>query len=79
MGKDRICNGCANNNNGWCKARKTNKGLRNLTTCEFRKDDSLLKLERYYEQKKYELELENNAFNRGVIKGLEIALKIMRE
>ena len=79
MGKDRICNGCANNNNGWCKARKTNKGLRDLTSCEFRKDDSLLKLENYCNQKKFELEFEDSDFNKGIIRGLEIALKIMKD
>lgn len=35
-------------------------------------------LKDYYNQKKYELEIENNEYNRGVIKGLEIALYIMR-
>lgn len=78
MAKDRICNGCVNNNNGWCKARKTNKGLKDLTTCEFKKDDNLLKLENYYSQKKIELEFDNSDFNKGIIRGLEIALKIMK-
>lgn len=35
------------------------------------------KLKDYYEQKKFELEIENNAYNRGVVKGLEVAIKIM--
>ena len=35
------------------------------------------KLQGYYKQKKFELEIENNAYNRGVVKGMEIALKIM--
>ena len=35
------------------------------------------KLQGYYEQKKFELEIENNAYNRGIVKGLEVALKIM--
>lgn len=37
MAKDRICNDCKYNNNGWCKARKTNKGLRDLLECDFKK------------------------------------------
>ena len=52
LAKDRICNECKYYNNGWCKARKTNKGLRDLIECEFKrtnkvdvaKDESLKKL-----------------------------------
>lgn len=79
MAKDRICNGCMNNNNGWCKVRKTNQGLKDLMECEFKKTDSLVKLQNYLEQKKFELEVDNNSYNRGVVKGLEVALKIVEE
>lgn len=41
MAKDRICNDCKYNNNGWCKARKTNKGLKDLLECEFKKSNKL--------------------------------------
>lgn len=85
MAKDRICNGCAYNNNGWCTMRKTNQGLKDLTTCEYKPDNKIedvdskvLKLEEYLGQKKFELTVDNNAFNRGVVKGLEYALLIMR-
>lgn len=79
MAKDRICNNCTYNNNGWCKARKTNKGLKDLIECEYKKTDKLERLEEYKEQKKFELNIENNAYNRGVVKGLEIALAIMKQ
>lgn len=78
MAKDRICNGCTYNNNGWCKARKTNQGLKNLIECEFRKTDSLIQLENFIKQKKFELKVDNSAYNRGIIKGLEIALEIIK-
>ena len=41
MAKDRLCTDCIYNNNGWCKARKTNKGLRDLLECEFKKSDRI--------------------------------------
>lgn len=43
---------------------------------------SLEKLERYYEQKKWEYEnidIEHNIGNEGILKGLEIAISIMNE
>ncbi len=79
MAKERLCTKCTYNNNGWCNKRKTNKGLKDLTDCEYRKTDNLTKLENYLEQKRFELEVENNSYNRGVVRGLEIALKIMKE
>jgi hypothetical protein len=79
MGKDKICNGCVYNNNGWCKARKTNQGLKDLVTCEYRKTDNLVRLEGFIEQKKFELGIQKTSYNRGVLDGLEIALKIMKE
>ena len=57
MSKERLCTKCTYNNNGWCNKRKTNKGLRDLTDCEYRKTDSLVKLKSYYEQKKWEYEV----------------------
>lgn len=39
MAKDRIYNDCRYNNNGWCKARKTNKGLRDLLECNLKKSN----------------------------------------
>lgn len=77
MAKERLCTNCTYNNNGWCNKRKTNKGLKDLTDCEFRKTSNMLKLEGYLEQKKFELEVENNSFNRGLIRGLEVAIKII--
>lgn len=79
MAKERLCTKCTYNNNGWCNKRKTNKGLKELTDCEYRKTDNLTKLENYLEQRRFELEVENNSFNRGMVKGLEIALKIIKE
>ena len=79
MAKERLCTKCTYNNNGWCNKRKTNKGLKDLTDCEYRKTDGLVKLNNYLEQKRFELEVENNSYNRGVVRGLEIALKIIKE
>lgn len=79
MAKERLCTNCTYNNNGWCNKRKTNKGLRDLTDCEYRKTESTVKLKNFLEQKKFELEIEDNAYNRGMIKGLEIALRILNE
>lgn len=53
-----------------------------LIGCEYRKTNNLAKLQRYYEQKKWEyenIECEHNIGNEGILKGLEIAIKIMNE
>lgn len=78
MAKERLCTNCTYNNNGWCNKRKTNKGLRDLTDCEYRKTESTVKLNNFLEQKRFELEIEDNDYNRGIVKGLEIALKILK-
>lgn len=80
MSKERICNNCTFNNNGWCSKRKTNKGLKDLTECEYMQNDRLTKLKRYYDQKKFEYECSYDDFSirdEGILKGLEIAIKIM--
>ena len=79
MAKERLCTNCTYNNNGWCNKRKTNKGLKDLINCEYRETDKMVKLNDYLIQKKFELEVDNNSFNRGLIKGLEIAIKIIEE
>ena len=82
MAKNRICKECKYNNNGWCEARKTNKGLKDLLNCEYRKTDNLIKLQGYFKQKKWEYEnidIEHSVTNKGMLKGLEIAIKIMEE
>lgn len=79
MAKERLCTNCTYNNNGWCNKRKTNKGLKELTDCEYRKTENTVKLNNFLEQKRFELEIEDNAFNRGMVKGLEIALRILNE
>ena len=79
MAKERLCTNCSYNNSGWCNKRKTNKGLRDLTDCEYRKTENTVKLNNFLEQKRFELEIEDNAFNRGMVKGLEIALRILNE
>lgn len=79
MSKERLCTKCTYNNNGWCNKRKTNKGLKELTDCKYRKTESTVKLNNFLEQKRFELEIEDNAFNRGMVKGLEIALRILNE
>lgn len=51
-----------------------------LIGCEYRKTNNLAKLQRYYEQKKWEYEnidCEHNIGNEGILKGLEIAINIM--
>ena len=78
MSKERLCTNCTYNNNGWCNKRKTNKGLKELTDCEYRKTESTVKLYNFLEQKRFELEIEDNDYNRGMVKGLEIALKILK-
>ena len=79
MSKERLCTKCTYNNNGWCNKRKTNKGLKELTDCKYRKTEITVKLNNFLEQKRFELEIEDNAFNRGIVKGLEIALRILNE
>lgn len=63
------------------KCTNCKKGLTHLTDCECRKTDSLVKLKAYYEQKKWEYENiddEHNIGNEGILKGLEIAINIMK-
>lgn len=79
MAKERLCTNCTYNNNGWCTVRKTNKDLKDLLECEYKKINSIVKLEKYLEQKEFEVKMENTSYNRGLIKGLEIALKIISE
>ena len=79
MAKERLCTNCTYNNNGWCNKRKTNKGLKELTDCKYRKTESTVKLNNFLEQKRFELEIEDNDFNRGMVKGLEIALRILND
>lgn len=79
MAKERLCINCTYNNNGCCNKRKTNKGLKELTDCKHRKTESTVKLNNFLEQKRFELGIEDNAFNRGMVKGLEIALRILNE
>ena len=79
MAKERLCTNCTYNNNGWCNKRKTNKGLKDLTDCEYRKTENTVKLNNFIEQKRFEIEIEDNAFNRGIVKGLEIALRILND
>lgn len=73
----KMCDKCTYYSNGWCHFRKTNK-LKELTDCEHKKTDSLIKLEAFYEQKKFELKLDPGEYNEGIVKGLEIALMIMK-
>ena len=58
---------------------KEDKGLKELTDCKYRKTEATVKLNNFLEQKRFELEIEDNAFNRGMIKGLEIALRILND
>lgn len=37
----------------------------------------LMTLKDYLKQKKFELEIENNSYNRGVVKGIELSLAIL--
>ena len=79
MAKERLCINCTYKNNGRCNKRKTNKGLKELIECKYRKTESTVKLNNFLEQKRFELENEDNDFNRGMVKGLEIALIILNE
>ena len=79
MAKEILCTDCTYNNNGWCNKRKTNRGLRDLTECEFRETNKVVKLNNYLNQKKFELQIDDTSYNRGMVKGLEIALKIINE
>ena len=36
MAKNTLCIDCPYYNNGWCKRRKTNQGLKDLLDCEFK-------------------------------------------
>ena len=58
---------------------KEDKGIKELTDCKYRKTEATVKLNNFLEQKRFELEIEDNAFNRGMVKGLEIALRILNE
>lgn len=58
------------------KQKEENQFLKEVAL-QSRERTQLEKLEEYKEQKKFELCVENNAYNRGYIKGLEIAIKIM--
>lgn len=40
MSKNTLCKDCISNNNGWCKKRKTNQGLKELSECEFKEKES---------------------------------------
>lgn len=54
--------------------------IKELIDCEDRNTNNLLKLQKYYEQKKWEYEnidCEHNIGNEGILKGLEIAINIM--
>ena len=79
MAKERLCTKCKYNNNGWCEAKRTNKGLKDLVECEFRKTKSSDKLYDFYKQKKFEYEVTKDEYTRGMIKGLEIAILINKE
>lgn len=83
-----ICKECEFNNNGWCNKRNTNKGLKDLTECEYRKDKKVKRIEAYTEQAKFDLEMDKEYSNKteseikwqeGIIRGLEIALRILRD
>ena len=58
---------------------KEDKGIKELTDCKYRKTEATVKLNNFLEQKRFELEIEDNVFNRGMVKGLEIALRILNE
>ena len=49
---------------------------------EYGKRYNLIKLQKYYEDKKWEydnIDIEHNNTNKGILKGLEIALQIMNK
>lgn len=51
--------------------------LSNFKTLEEQQRYGIMTLRDCVKQKKLELEIDNNAYNRGFLKGLEMALKIM--
>ncbi len=40
MNRNKLCCGCKNYDNDWCKVRKTNRDLHKLTSCKFRDEIS---------------------------------------
>ena len=45
---------------------------------ENKKQNNLVKLENYLEQKQFELKIDNNPYDRGIVKGVKIALAILK-
>ena len=75
---NRVCKDCTYNNNGWCGVRKTNKGLKDLVVCEYKRTNELIQLEQYLEHKEFELKMDNGPQNLGFVNGLRAALFILK-
>lgn len=77
MAKERICTGCEFNKNGWCTMLKTNKGLKDLISCEFRADNRLGLISSLITTKTNEYIANPSESLKGQIEGLKSALSIM--
>ena len=77
MAKNKLCSECVHNNNGWCNKLKTNKGLKDLIECTHKQTEETTDLNSILALKKKELEVDNSSFNRGIIKGLELAINVL--
>lgn len=77
MAKERVCTSCEFNNNGWCTMLKTNKGLRDLITCEFKSDSRLGLIRNLIVTKTNEYMNNPSEIIKGEIEGLKTALSIM--
>ena len=47
MAKNTLCIDCNYYNNGWCKKRKTNQGLKDLLDCEYNTNKKIENIEKY--------------------------------
>lgn len=77
MAKERVCTGCEHNNNGWCKIKKTNKGLKELEFCDERRDNKIGMVQGFIKAKTYEYSVNPSEKLKGELDGLKIALSIM--
>lgn len=79
MAKNHLCKDCTHNNNGWCNIRKTNQGLKDLPSCEFKEGSGIARVIAYLENKRMEYEINPTPLNEGIVQGLELAIAMMKQ